>query len=633
MFAFVRRLLFGAPIPSSRQEHERLNKFLALPVFSSDAVSSVAYASEEILLVLVVVGAVAWRVSFPIALCIAGLIAIVTISYRQTIHAYPQGGGSYTVAKENLGTFYGLVAAASLLTDYVLTVAVSVAAGVAAIVSLRQELAPHAAAIGVGAVFVVAYMNLRGLRESGKLFAGPTYAFIILLYTLLVVGLYKVITGHVVHVVPDPAAYAVAFTKAEGRPIPGLETLGAFLILRAFSSGCSALTGIEAIANGIPAFKPPESRNAATTMAWMAMILATLVLGVTYLANAYHVFPAVNETVISQIARTVFGRGAFWYAVQIATALILILAANTAFQDFPRLSSILARDRFAPRQLTNIGDKLVFSNGIILLSVVAAGLIYVFGGKTSALIPLYAVGVFISFTLSQIGMGVRQIRLKHAGWRLHAAVSFFGGSVTFVVTCVTAVVKLTEGPVIRIGRVALPTGAYFVLILIPALVIGFYKVHKHYITMGNQLRLSKDTFKPPPPLRSTAIVLTSSIHKGILPALEYARTLSHDCRALFIGIDPIETRIIRDRWEDFGLGVPLVILESPYRSLAGPVLKYLEEVKKERPSYVVTVVLPEIVPRKWWHRLLHNQSALMLKIALMMRRGIVFTNVRYYLEE
>lgn len=633
MFAFVRRLLFGAPIPSSRQEHERLNKFLALPVFSSDAVSSVAYASEEILLVLVVVGAVAWRVSFPIALCIAGLIAIVTISYRQTIHAYPHGGGSYTVAKENLGTFYGLVAAASLLTDYVLTVAVSVAAGVAAIVSLRQELAPHAAAIGVGAVFVVAYMNLRGLRESGKLFAGPTYAFIILLYTLLAVGLYKVITGHVVHVVPDPAAYAVAFTKAEGKAIPGLQTLGAFLILRAFSSGCSALTGIEAIANGIPAFKPPESRNAATTMAWMAMILATLVLGVTYLANAYHVFPAVNETVISQIARTVFGRGAVWYAVQIATALILILAANTAFQDFPRLSSILARDRFAPRQLTNIGDKLVFSNGIILLSIVAAGLIYVFGGRTSALIPLYAVGVFISFTLSQIGMGVRQMRLKHSGWRLHAAVSFFGGSVTFVVTCVTAVVKLTEGPVVHIGRVAAPTGAYFVLILIPALVVGFYKIHRHYITMGNQLRLSKDTFKPPPPLRSTAIVLTSSIHKGILPALEYARTLSHDCRALFIEIDPIETRIIRDRWEDFGLGVPLVILESPYRSLVGPVLKYLEEVKKERPSYVVTVVLPEIVPRKWWHRLLHNQSALMLKIALMMRRGIVFTNVRYYLEE
>lgn len=633
MFAFLRRLLLGAPIPTSRHEHERLNKFLALPVFSSDAVSSVAYASEEILLVLVVVGAAAWRVSFPIALCIAGLIAIVTISYRQTIHAYPHGGGSYTVAKENLGTFYGLVAAASLLTDYVLTVAVSVAAGVAAIVSLRQELAPHAASIGVAAVFVVAYMNLRGLRESGALFAGPTYGFIILLYTLIGVGLYKVVTGHVVHVVPDPSSYAIAFSKAEGRPIAGLETLGAFLILRAFSSGCSALTGIEAIANGIPAFKPPESRNAATTMAWMATILATLVLGVTYLANAYHVFPAVNETVISQIARTVFGRGAFWYAMQIATALILILAANTAFQDFPRLSSILARDRFAPRQLTNIGDKLVFSNGIILLSIIAAGLIYVFGGKTSALIPLYAVGVFISFTLSQVGMGVRQMKLKRPGWRLHSAVSFFGGAVTFIVTCVTAAVKLTEGPTIHIGPLQAPTGAYFVLILIPALVVGFRKIHMHYIKMGNQLRLSKDTFKPPPPVRSTAIVLTSSIHKGILPALEYARTLSHDCRALFVEVDPIETRIIRDRWEDFGLGVPLVILESPYRSVVGPVLKYLEEVKKERPNYVVTVVLPEIVPCKWWHRLLHNQSALMLKIALMMRRDIVFTNVRYYLEE
>ena len=633
LFGFLRRLLLGAPIPSSRHEHERLNKFLALPVFSSDAVSSVAYASQEILLVLIVAGAVAWRVSFWIALCIAGLIAIVTISYRQTIHAYPQGGGSYTVAKENLGTFYGLIAAASLLTDYVLTVSVSVAAGVEAIVSLHQGLAPHAAVMGVAAVFIVAYMNLRGLRESGSLFAGPTYAFIILLYTLLGVGLYKVITGHVVHVVTDPSAYAIAFTKAEGKPILGIETLSAFLILRAFSSGCSALTGIEAIANGVPAFRAPESRNAATTMTYMATILATLVLGVTYLANAYHVFPAANETVISQIARTVFGRGAFWVAVQVATALILILAANTAFQDFPRLSSILARDRFAPRQLTNIGDKLVFSNGIILLSIVAALLIYVFGGKTSALIPLYAVGVFISFTLSQVGMGVRQMRLKHQGWRLHSAVSFFGGFVTFIVTCVTAVVKLTEGPVIHVGRLGIPTGAYFVLILIPCLVILFYKIHKHYITMGNQLRLTKETFKEPPTVRSTSIVLTSSIHAGILPALEYARTLSHDCRALFVEIDPIETRIIRERWEEFGLGVPLVILESPYRSMIGPVIKYLEEVKKERPDYVVTVVLPEIVPKKWWHKLLHNQSALMLKIALMMRRGIVFTNVRYYLEQ
>ncbi len=324
MFAFLRRLLLGAPIPSSRQEHERLSKFLALPVFSSDAVSSVAYASEEILLVLVVVGAVAWRVSLPIAICIGGLIAIVAISYRQTIHAYPQGGGGYTVAKENLGTFYGLVAAASLLTDYVLTVAVSVAAGVAAIVSLHQGLAPHAAVIGVLAVFAVAYMNLRGLRESGKLFAGPTYTFVILLYTLLAVGLFKVATGQAVHVVADPSAYAVSFAKAKwGMHLHGLETLGAFLVLRAFSSGCVALTGIEAIANGVPAFKPPESRNAAATMSYMAAILASTVVGVSYLANAYHVFPAVHETVISQIARTIFGRGAFWYAVQIATALIL----------------------------------------------------------------------------------------------------------------------------------------------------------------------------------------------------------------------------------------------------------------------------------------------------------------------
>ena len=625
--------MLGAPLPSSRQIHERLPKFLALPVFASDAVSSVAYATEEILLVLVVVGLLAWQISFPIAIAIAGLIAIVTISYRQTIYAYPHGGGSYTVAKENLGTFYGLVAAASLLTDYVLTVAVSVAAGVAAIISLHQAWAPHVTLFGILAVLLVAFMNLRGLRESGAIFAGPTYLFIICLTTLIAVGLYKVVTGQVVHVVTNPAAYAFDLSKARGTPITALHTVSAFLILRAFSSGCSALTGIEAIANGIPAFRPPESRNAATTMTIMAIILASLVVGVTYLANAYHVFPAEHETVISQITRTVFGRTWFWYTVQIATAAILILAANTAFQDFPRLSSILARDRFAPRQLANIGDKLVFDNGIVLLSLVAAALIAIFHGDTSALIPLYAVGVFASFTLSQIGMGIRQKRLRHPGWMLHSAVSFFGGCVTAVVTIVIAITKVTAGPRIPIGSFSIPTGAYFVLIIIPCLVIVFYKIHQHYIQLGNELRLTDETFEEPKPVKSTAIVLTSSIHKGILPALEYARTLSHDCRALFVEIDPVETSLIRERWEKFGLGVPLVILESPYRSLIGPVLNYLEEVKKERPDYMVTVVLPEFVPRKWWHKLLHTQSGLFLKIALMLRRDIVFTNVRYYVEK
>ena len=619
MFGFLRRLLLGAPLPTSRQAHERLPKFLALPVFASDALSSVAYATEEILLMLVVIGSTAWRVSFPITLFIAALIAIVALSYRQTIAAYPSGGGSYTVAKENLGTLYGLVAAASLLTDYVLTVSVSVAAGVAAIVSLDSSLAPYVELMGIVAIAFVAVLNLRGVRESGALFAPPTYAFVILLYTLIFVGLYKVFAGQAFPVVRHPAAYAVELSAARGTPIAGLQSLSAFLILRAFASGCSALTGIEAIANGVPAFRAPESRNAATTMTWMASILATLVLGVTFLANAYHVFPAENETLISQIARSIFGRGAFWYVLQTATALILILAANTAFQDFPRLSSILARDRFAPRQLSSIGDRLVFSNGIVLLSLIAALLIVIFRGDTSRLIPLYAVGVFISFTLSQVGMGMRQLRMKHPGWQAHSTLSFFGGTVTGVVAIVIAVTKFVHG-------------AFIVILLIPLLVTIFLIIHRHYIELGNQLRLTPETFVEPEPVKSTAIVLAAGIHKGIIPALQYAKTLSHDCRALYIETDPAETPLIRDRWEQFGLGVPLVILESPYRSITGPTLRYLEEAKKERPNYIVTVVLPEFVPKKWWHQTLHNQSGLFLKVALMFKRDIVVTNVRYYLE-
>ena len=345
----------------------------------------------------------------------------------------------------------------------------------------------------------------------------------------------------------------------------------------------------------------------------------SLVLGITFLARTYRVFPSADETVISQMARSILGRGTFYLVIQISTFLVLVLAANTAFQGFPRLASMLARDRYAPRQLTNIGDKLVFSNGIVLLAAVAAGLLIKFHGDVHSLIPLYAIGVFISFTLSQTGMGFRQLRMKHKGWQLHSGISFAGATITCLVAIVIGVTKFVEG-------------AYIALALIAVLIYVFHKIHQHYVTLGNQLRLTPETFEEPQEVRSTAIVLTSSIHKGILPALEYARTLSHDCRALFIEIDPIETAMIRERWDKYGLGVPLVILESPYRSMIGPILAYLREVKKERPNHVVTVVLPEFVPRKWWHKLLHNQSGLFLKIALMMQHDIVFTNVRYYIE-
>lgn len=624
MFALIRRLLFGRPLPTSRQKHERLPKFLALPVFASDALSSNAYATEEILLAfaLLSAGAIAWQAVIWITLAIVALLWIVVISYRLTIFSYPQGGGSYIVTKENLGLKPGLFAAASLLTDYVLTVAVSISAGVAAIVSAYPQLAHDKVLMGVLAVAIVALANLRGLRESGALFAIPTYSFVLTVGTMIVVGLVKVFTGNV-HPVHETFGEVT-------KPITGIAFY--LLIMRAFASGCAAMTGTEAVADGIPAFKPPESKNAAATLVIMASILGFLFIGISILAKAYQAVPyeSGHPTVVSQIAQGVFGRGWFYLIIQIATAAILILAANTAYQDFPRLSSILARDRVAPRQFAGIGDRLVFSNGILALSFLAALLIVMFHADTSSLIPLYAVGVFISFTLSQFSMSKRLRSLKQPHWKLYSSVSLFGSVVTGIVAVVIAVMKFTAGPHIPIGSFRIPTGAYIVLLLIPTIVYILLRIHQHYIDLGNQLRITE--FEEPAPVRTTAIVLTSGIHKGILQALEYARTLSHDCRALYIEIDPNDTPLIRDRWEQYGLGVPLVILESPFRSVVGPTLAYLEEAKKERPGHIVTVILPEFVPLKWWHKALHGQSGFFLKVALMFRRDIVVTNVRYYLE-
>lgn len=654
MLARVRRILFGRPLPTWRHTHERLPKFLALPVFASDAISSNAYATGEILHVFVLLGASAallplspWKLAIPITAAIILLLGIVVVSYRLTIFAYPQGGGSYIVTRENLGTVPGLVAAAALLTDYVMTVAVSISAGVAAITSAIPSLASDRVLLAVAAIAIVALANLRGLRESGTLFAVPTYGFVLSIAAMIIYGLYQ---WRFATVVPYPNP--LESLTASGTPITGLALW--FLILRAFAGGCAAMTGTEAVADGIPAFKPPESKNAAATLVYMALILAFLFMGITTLAYVYQAYPHINaagesvgETVVSQIARRVFALNPaapaqdavhwFYYVIQAMTAAILILAANTAYMDFPRLSSILARDRFAPRQLANIGDRLVFSNGILALSALAAFLVIAFGANESALIPLYAVGVFISFTLSQFSMSKRQKRLRQPGWRLYSGVSMFGAIMTGIVAVVIASMKAVAGPRIEIGHVAgrliwIPTGAYAIIILIVVLVYIFHKIHQHYIELGDQLRLSEDKFREPKPVRSTAIVLTAGIHKGILPALEYARALSHDYRALYIEIDQNETALIRDRWEKFGLGVPLVIMESPYRSVVGPVLEYLEEAKKERPDHVITVVVPEFVPVKWWHKILHNQSGLFLKVALLFKRDIVVTNVRYYLE-
>ncbi len=439
MFAFIKRILIGRPLETARQRHERLPKFLALPVFASDAISSNAYATEEILLAFLLAGsgAIAWKMALPITISIVILLAIVVVSYRLTIYAYPQGGGSYIVTKENLGTVPGLIAAAALLTDYVLTVAVSIASGVAAIISTAPSLADDRVALAILAILLVALGNLRGLRESGTMFAIPTYSFVLGIGIMIIVGLYKVATGNVE---PLHATFG-EHTKS----ISGLAFY--FLILKAFAGGCAAMTGTEAVADGIPAFRPPESKNAAATLVIMACVLAFLFIGISTLAQAYQVVPdeTGKETVVSQIVRGVFGKSFFYYLIQYATAAILILAANTAYQDFPRLSSILARDRFAPRQLANVGDRLVFSNGILALSALAIFLIIVFKANTHALIPLYAVGVFMSFTLSQFSMSVRLRKLKKPGWRLYSNISRFGASVTFIVAVVIASMKFAAG--------------------------------------------------------------------------------------------------------------------------------------------------------------------------------------------
>lgn len=612
MFTWLKRILLGTPLPSWRAVHERLPKVLALPILASDAMSSVAYATEEILLILVLAGSagIGTPLVFYISVAIAVLLAIVVTSYRQTIRAYPSGGGAYIVAKDNLGDIWGLTAGAALTIDYTLTVAVSIASGVAAIISAYPSLSPYRVEMALVGIAILTLGNLRGVRESGLIFALPTYVFIASMGSVIIGGVYRLYTGNLV-------------VPTAGQVPDAVQGLTVFLVLRAFAGGCAAMTGTEAISNAVQAFRPPESKNAATTLSIMAFILAFMFLGIGYLSWQTGLVPMEAgqhgyETVVSQIARGTFGTTWIYYLVQYATALILLLAANTSYAGFPRLASIMARDRFMPRQLYNVGDRLVFSNGILLLSLMAGSLIVIFRGDTHSLIPLYAVGVFLSFTLSQSGMVRRFARLRQPGWKHSAAISAVGATVTGIVTIVLAVTKFVDG-------------AWIVVFLILGFVWLFNKIHDHYITVGNQLRLTaEDRFVP---RNNTVLVLTPSLHRGIMPALEYAKGLAADVRAVHIETDPLDTQLLEERWETWGGGIPLVILESPYRSLVGPLLEYLEEVKRERENYMITVVIPEFVPAKWWHKLLHNQSGLLLKFVLLFQRDIITANVRYYLEK
>ena len=605
----LKRAVVGAPIPSHRAHHERFSKTTGLAVLSSDALSSVAYATEEILRVLALGGVAALTLVTPIGAVIAALLAIVAFSYRQTIHEYPNGGGAYIVARENIGRSASLIAAASLLIDYVLTVAVSIAAGVAAITSAAPSWHLDPVEVSLALVVLLMLGNLRGVRESGRLFAVPTYFFIAAVLAMIGVGAWRYLTG----ALPPLAPPADPLPLGAG----GIGALGLFTILTAFANGCTAMTGVEAVSNGVPAFQPPEGRNASATLIAMAAISIAMFMGMTLLAHAYGVVPAATETVISQIARGTFGAGSVpYYAVQAATMLILVLAANTAYADFPRLASIVARDGFLPRQFTNQGDRLAFSNGIVILSALAAVLLFAFGGDTHALIPLYMIGVFVSFTLSQWGMVRHWMRLRPSGWRSSAAINAVGAIVTAIVLVIVAVTKAFEG-------------AWIVLVMIPALVALFTVIKRHYASVASELTLRN--WEPEPLGHHTVLVPIGGLQLAVVRALTYARELSGDVRAVYVDVNADMTATLRRDWPQWGQGTELVTVDSPSRSLLEPLLGYVERIRKENVEGWVTVVLPEFVPRRLWHHLLHNQHALLIKGALLFKPHVVVTSVPFHL--
>ncbi len=605
----LRRLLFGDPLASSQLLHEKIGKAKALAVFSSDALSSVAYATEEILFVLAAASTAALGLSIPIAFAIAILLLAVGFSYYQTIHAYPNGGGAYIVAKDNLGTGFSLIAGSALLIDYTLTVAVSVSAGTAAITSWLPVLLPFRAVLAILAVAIVTWINLRGLRESASIFAIPTYIFILGVLALIAFGLFRWLAGgglpDVDVIEPIHAEIAVSGVTA-------------FLILRAFSAGCTALTGIEAISDGVPAFKAPQADNAGKTLLVMIILLTTMFLGISLLAHEVGAAPSHAETVLSQIGRSLFGRGLVYVVIQIATALILLLAANTAFSDFPRLSYFMARDGFLPRQMGNLGDRLVYSNGIMLLGLLASILILVFNGDTHGLLPLYAVGVFISFTLSQWGMVRRWFRLRSAGWQRNALINAIGGTTTLIVFTIILITRFL-------------TGAWIVILLITIFSLVLTRIHHHYQSVARSLSL--DTFGPPARMHNPRVIIPiGGVHRGVLKALAFARTLSPDVTAVYVETSAEEGEKVRQRWSRWGDGVRLEVLKSPYRSITAPLIKYLNELGAQRqPGDVITVVLPQFIPVNWWENLLHNQTAWPLRLALLFREGYIVIDVPYHL--
>lgn len=622
-----RSWLIGRPLPTADAPHQTIGKLVGLAVFASDALSSTAYATQEILMVLALAGTGAFTFSVPVALAITTLMIIVTISYEQTIHAYPGGGGAYIVARDNLGELPAQTAGAALLTDYILTVAVSVSSGVAQIVSAFPVLFPERVWIAVTLVGFVMLMNLRGVKESGTAFAIPTYFFVLVMLITVGIGLIRLATGGLGMVANPPE---MAFKGIA-------QVVTPFLILHAFANGTSALTGIEAISNGITAFKEPRSRNAGITLIWMSMILGTLFMGITLLARSIGAIPSEFETVISQLARTILGGQNFLYLSVIAgTAVILILAANTAFADFPRLGALHAGDGFLPRQLTYRGSRLVYSRGIITLAVISSLLIILFQASVSRLIPLYAIGVFLSFSLSQTGMARRWwksghtkpgVEIKEPGsvlrfdkrWLVKMIINGIGAVCTLVVMVVFAVTKFSEG-------------AWIVIILTPLLVMGFFTIHHHYKNVARQLSLDNQS-KPISFQNKRVLVLVGGVHQGLQKALHFARKLSDDVTAIHISIDPSETDKIKIKWSIYGDGFRLVILQSPFRQLIEPLLEYLDNLESVlRPNEVITIIVPQFLPQHKWENMLHMRTAETLRHVLLNRDNIIIVEVPYQIK-
>lgn len=601
----LKRWLVGSPIKTAQAAHERLSKSLALAIFSSNSISSVAYATEEILLVLILAGTAALAWSIPVSLAILFLVIVLTISYRQIIYEYPEGGGAYIVARSNLGEMPALIAAAALMIDYVLTVAVSVAAGVAAITSAIPELFAHREALGLISIVFIVVVNLRGTRESGKFFAIPTYFAIGALGLMVLMGTVRSFTDGVAMLpLPSPAG-------------GDLENLSLFLILRSFAAGCAAVTGMEVISNGVKAFRSPESENAARTMVWMSVILGSLFMGISWMAYHYGIIAKEDETVVSQLARLTFGTGVTYYTIQVGTMMLLVLAANSAFAGFPHLASILARDGFMPHQMATFGDRLVFSNGIIILGFFACLLLVVFQGDTHALIPLYAIGVFVSFTLSQAGMVRRWLVKKGLHWRKKLIVNGVGAVTTGIATVIIAATKFMQG-------------AWIVFLLVAALIMIFRGIRSHYKAVAEQVMLTRDA-RPPRPRRNLIIIPIGAVNKAVVRAVDYARSRGGEVRAVLIDVDKEETAVVEIKWAQWGCGVPLIVLPSPYRSILGALLDYVEENLDKDPDCWITVVLPEILPARWWQNILHNQRALLLKGALLFKDRVVLTDVPFHL--